>query len=246
MVSDFLDADWFKKYGEGLVNNESRLIDRLLAKPLPASIPFMSDWVAPGSDAMLVDLEEISASFAKDVFEARWGKFTEVERSDGLLVAVQHMNDHINHQMFVGQPQAYDDGWTSATYAEEPAELDIDVLYQTIRDLQQQAIERPYIEEIWFVDKDEAHQRFLAAFPPQVGEMRFGSFTWGTPVLSWNYHAEKNVSFVDYLRSASRVPLYGLVSGIWLKLSNGQLQEVKDVADMIAAFEAQAAGDKSG
>ena len=38
MVSDFLDADWFKKYGEGLVNNESRLIDRLLAKPLPAAL----------------------------------------------------------------------------------------------------------------------------------------------------------------------------------------------------------------
>ena len=245
-MGDFLD-DWFQKYGDDLVKNEARFLDGLLANPLIENGPLVSDWLAPGSGALLGDLElEKSVSFAKDVLEARWATFTRIERDDGLCVAARNVNDYIKRQLIDGQPQSYEGTWTSGTYADEPAELDIDTLYQTIRDLQQQAIERPYIEEIWFVDKDEAHQRFLAAFPPQVGEMRFGSFTWGTPVISWNQQAEKDVSFVDYLRSASRVPLCGLVPGIWIKLSNGQLQEVKDVADMIAAFEGQAAGDKSG
>lgn len=183
----------------------------------------IAGWLAPGSEVMLTDT--------------------------GLAAAVRQVTKQIDRRLFDG---LYTDkvACTSAPEPDDTPPVSLEDVVEIVKEFRRRAIERPYLQEIWFVNKPVDYHRFIGAFParrpdeavpgqqPHIWELLHG-----IPVFAWDRRAELDAcesqeDWTSFFRRLARVPHIAMLPGIWLKLSNGRSQMVEDVADLIAAFEA--------
>lgn len=133
----------------------------------------------------------------------------------------------------------------AATYADEPTEpsFALEDFREAFETLRRQKLERPFPQEIWFVDKEADYMRFRLAFETDTPSTGFWPPLGSIPIYTWMGKAEMarcktTVERKAYIDSAAHVPFWGMLPGIWIKLSNGRIHHVDDVTVMIDALKA--------